>query len=399
MVDARRALKYGAGALGVVVVLAVIGFLTGLLGVPAVETVENRFASVNDSTTTIDTDLTVSNPNPIGVSLGGLSVDYGIAMNDVAVANGSKEGVSIGSGETAIPFRTHLVNERIPEWWYTHVSRGEVTDVLIDVDLSHSLLGGQTASLPQRQTIETDIIGQFNDSTTRPIAAGAPIVSDPVLYLNLTAAWYGDDLTPARTPMNMSFTVFNPKAYHYTVSEIGYEIRMNGIVVGEGASERPRVIPARESRTLSALTVIRNDRLDEWWVSHLERDQVTNLTVDFYLVVDPEDAAGGGGAIAPFRIDSSALDYTTTIETDIFGTKASDGLPPNGTDSGDGTTNTPGASTATASPTSTPDGTDTASPTPTPTGTPTPTEGLTPTDTPTPTEGPTPTETDDGILG
>ncbi|MFB6311516.1 MAG: LEA type 2 family protein, partial [Salinirussus sp.] len=306
--------------LGLVVILLLIGlgFITGVLGAPTVEEVRNEFAAVNESTTTIDTNLTVDNPNPIGVSIGGLGVNYTILMNEVPMAYGDKHGLSIGTGNSTVPFRSYLANDRIPQWWYTHVSGGEVTDVVIDVALSHSLLGGQSVSLTQSEQVETDIIGQFNDSTTRPIDADAPGVSDPVLYLNRTAAWYGENLSRDQTPIEMAFTVYNPKPYPYTVTEVGYEIRMNGILVGEGSSDRGYAIPPGSTRTLDATTVLLNGRLDEWWVSHLERDQVTNLTIDTYVVIDPDASDVLGGTVPAFRIDSDAFDYQTRIETDIF---------------------------------------------------------------------------------
>jgi cell division septation protein DedD len=126
--------------------------------------------------------------------------------------------------------------------------------------------------------------------------------------------------------------------------------------------------------------VLRNERLDESWISHLERDQVTNLTVDTYVVVDPDAAGVLGETVPAFRIDSDELDYETVIETDVFGTKASDGLDPRAGNDGDRPAETP---------TPTPAGTHTATPsgpnTPTPAGTDAPTASPTSTPTPAPT--------------
>ena len=401
MIGLRRGLKYAGLGVLCLVVLVVLGVALGLLGAPTVDGVENRFATVNDSTTTVNTTMAVSNPNPVGVSLGDVQIDYAIDMNDVRMAEGGREGVAIDAGRSTIPFTTQLNNSRIPQWWYTHVDSGEETAVLVDATVSSGLLGGRSLSLPQEQTVETDILGQFNDSTTRPIDADQAVVSDPVLYLNETSATYGANVTPAETPLETAFTVYNPKRYPYAVSEIGYEIEMNGVQVGEGSTAGPGAIPGRSERTLRPTTVIDNQRLDEWWVSHLERDQETTLTIDFYVVIDPDTSGVLGETVEPIRLDVDHFDYETTIETDIFGTKDSDGLGASGagdgsTDDSTGDEGDSGEETATSTATPTDTGqettaTETATPTPTETATATATE----TATATPTE--TATEDDDGL--
>jgi LEA14-like dessication related protein len=391
----RRLLKLFGVALVGLILLVGLGFLLGVFGVPAVDGVENRFAAVNDSTTTINSTVDVSNPNPIDLALGGLGIAYAIDMNDVTMATGGRQGIDIGTGNASLAFRTHLVNDRIPDWWYTHVANDEVTEVLVDVTLSHGFLGGGGFEVAQEETVETDVLGQFNSTETRRIDADAPGVSDPVLYLNETGGWYGANLSERRTPIEMAFTVYNPKPYPYAVSEFGYEIRMNGIAVGEGASSRAYEIPGGTARTIRATTVLRNERLDDWWVSHLERDQVTNLTVDTYVIVDPDATGVLGETLPEIRVDSDELDYETVIETDIFGTKADDGLEPSATGrDGESTPAPDGSTTATpdASATATPDGSSTD--TPTPDGTDTPSATATPSPTPTA----TPTPTDDGML-
>jgi len=53
----------------VVAIAAVAGgsVALGVLGTPSVASVDNHFAGVSNQTTTVATDLTVTNPNPVGV--------------------------------------------------------------------------------------------------------------------------------------------------------------------------------------------------------------------------------------------------------------------------------------------------------------------------------------------
>ncbi|WP_276271993.1 LEA type 2 family protein [Haloarcula litorea] len=404
----------GLGRLKIVgVVVLVLGlaaggaFALGVLGVPSVEGVQNHFAGVSDETTTVHTNLTVNNPNPVGVSLGGTAVNYTVSMNDVPIASGDKQGLSLSTGNTTIPFSTRMRNEQIPAWWHTHIENGETTRVLIDAQVTSSLAGGRSVSLTQDETIETDIVGQFNSSETRPVDANQPLISDPVLYINETSgSWDRANLTESETPMDLDFTVYNPKSYPYTVSKIGYTVSMNDVTVGDGETEKGYTIGPGETETIEADTVIRNDRLDEWWVTHLERNQVTDLYIDFYFVLE-----GGGES---FRIDSDAIDYQKTIETDIFGNKAEYPTGTNGSDgsgSGDDAEDGSGSeSTATETETATEtddggllggdDGTATDGDGSAETATATSTETATATETATPTDdgGSTATETDDGIL-
>jgi hypothetical protein len=126
-------------------------------------------------------------------------------------------------------------------------------------------------------------------------------------------------------------------------------------------------------------------------VSHLKRNQVTELEIDFYMQFDL--SSGGGGSI---RIPFDTL--TQTIETDFFGNKPADGGAGDG-DTGDGESTEESTPTPSGDATETP--TDDATETPTDGATETPTEATeTPTSTPTDdgsTETSTPTE-DGGLL-
>ncbi|RDI70789.1 LEA type 2 family protein [Halopelagius longus] len=289
------------------------GVAAGLLGAPAVEGVENSFGAVNDSTTVIHTDLVVSNPNPVGVSLGGVTVSYDVWMNDVKMAEGSKEGVAIGSGNSTLSFETTMRNERISAWWRSHVSNGEQSDVTVDATAESSTLGRSADAPNVTRSVDTDMLSQFNSSETREVNANSPIVSDPVLYINETNASWGE-VNESVTPLKLRFVVYNPKSYPITVSKLGYDISMNDVAVGNGTTESGYVVPPKSTKTIEATTYIRNERLDEWWVTHLERNQVTDLRIDFAAQFE----VSGGQTV---EVPLDPLTYEKTIETDIFGTK------------------------------------------------------------------------------
>ena len=164
---------------------------------------------------------------------------------------------------------------------------------------------------------------------TRPVNADAPLVDDPVLYVNETRGRWGT-VSEEETPIEMEFDVYNPNLEPYVVSEIGYDVTMNGVEMGSGSTDSEYVIPSYGSETVELSAALRNERLDEWWVSHLNESdnghQVSDLRIEFYAVVELPTGE-------ELTVPLDALTYEETIETDIFGEGSDTG---NSTDSDDG---------------------------------------------------------------
>jgi LEA14-like dessication related protein len=321
---------------------------------------------VNESTTTIESEIVVDNPNPFGLRLGGLTIDYAVEMNGVRMATGGREGLGVNaSGNSSIPLTTRMNNDRIPPWWVTHVENGENTTLTVDASI-HSDLLGQSFDPQIERSVNTNVIGGFNSEEDRPIDVDRPFAPEPVLWLNSTSGQWGA-VSNETTEIDTAFELYNPNPTPVAISEIGYEIEMNTVTMGEGATESAVSIAPGERETVRATTALQNENLDEWWVTHLQNEQTTQLEVTFYARID---LSSFGGDTIEIRLDS----IQRTIETDIFGGGASDG----GTE-GEATPTPDGTETATA-----PDDEETATPDDTPTDDETAT--------------PTPTPTDDGLL-
>jgi LEA14-like dessication related protein len=386
--------------IGVVVVLLLAGAAFFLFSQPAVSGIDNRFAGVNETTTVVESTLTVQNPNPIGASLGGLTVDYAIDMNGIRMATGVKEGVSVPKGSSTVPMATHLANERIPTWWVSHIRNGERTQLAVNADVHSSTLGSSFGAPKITRPIETDIISAFNSTEDRLV--GSSPTGGPILVIRETSAEWGA-VSASSTPIDMEFVVYNPNAYAVPVSELSYRATMNGVEMGNGTTEGQGVIPPGGTRTIEATTTLNNQHIDEWWVTHLENDQETRVRIDFSARFELPTGT--------VEVPLDPLTYTRTIETDIFDNRADDG-----SENGTATPTPEGTTTPTPTPTPGDDGLlgdddggeGTTTPTPTPedgTGTETPDDGLLDggdEETPTPaddgTATPTPTPGDDGGL-
>ncbi|WP_144798663.1 LEA type 2 family protein [Halorubrum depositum] len=307
--------KLRTALVGLVVLGGAVGgaFAVGILGVPGVAAVDNTFGNVTNETTEVKTDLVVSNPNPVGIGLDGVSVNYTVSMNDVEMAQGGRKGVTVESGNSTIPLETDLRNDAIPPWWVTHVRNGERTDVGIDASVTSDLLG-RTVEFSRSREITTDLLGAFNSNETRPVNADSPLTDDPILYVNETRGEWGS-VSEAETPIDMAFTVYNPNLEPYAITEIGYDVTMNDVEMATGRTEEGYVIPSRSSETIEFTTALRNPRLDEWWVTHLDEEvrghQVSQLRIEFYAVIE---LPSGEEVTVPL----DELTYEETIETDIF---------------------------------------------------------------------------------
>ncbi len=373
-------------------ILAVLGvgltiggaFAVGVLGAPSVVGVDNSFGDVTEETTVIETNLTVNNPNPLGVRLGGLTIDYEVLLNDVSMAQGVREGVPLESGNSTVAFTTEMSNEKIPAWWVSHLRNDEHTTLSVNADVHSSLLNRSFEAPAVERSINTSLVSAFNSDEEREVNADTTGVEDPVLIVRETRGEWGT-VSEETTEVRMAFDVYNPREYPVAISNLGYDVAMNDVSMGGGETNDSVVIAPGETETLEATFELTNENLDEWWVSHLQNDQVTTLTADFYLRVDLSDLGAG-----TMEIPLDTMEQT--IETDIFGEGSGGGNGDSATDGAEGTDTSGDGTTETDRGTST--GTDG--------GTTTETEGDTPTETTTETETatgtPTGTDDDGGLL-
>jgi LEA14-like dessication related protein len=300
--------------LGAVAVLLVAGVAVIVLGQPTVTGVDNRFGAVNETTTVIESDLQVRNPSPVGATLGGLTVDYAVDLNGIRMATGTNRGLSLPQGRSTVHMTTSLANERIPTWWVSHVRNGERTTLAVNADVHSAALGTAFGAPEVTRTVETDIIAAFNATEERPV--GSSPTGGPLLVIRETSARWGT-VSASETNIDMRFVVYNPNAYPIPVTELGYRTTMNGVEMGTGTTEGRGVIPPGETRTVEATTTLNNQRIDEWWVSHLQNDQTTDLRIDFSARFElPTETV---------EVPLDSLTYTRTVETDIFGNKADAG--------------------------------------------------------------------------
>lgn len=333
----------GTGVLGLVLAV-VVAVAAGVVGVPAVQDFQNEFTGVDDSTTIIGSTIEVDNPNPIGASVLGVSAEYAISMNDVRMAEGSSGTIQLPPGNSTVDLATELDNDRIPDWWVRHVRNDEQTTVDVNATVESDLLG-QSVPVERTRTIETDVLSSFNSTETRSVNASSPLVSDPLLYVNETRAQWGD-VTDERTGIVVDFYVYNPKEYAIPVSKLNYTIDMNDVRVGAGENTDEKLLPPGEVTRVRTATGIENENLDDWWVTHVERNQRTDIVIDFAMRVE---AAG-----TEIDVPLEGMTHRETIETDVFGTKddttPSDEASGNETDgasdtSGDEDTTTTGGDT------------------------------------------------------
>lgn len=308
------------------VLVAGVAVAAGVVGVPSVVEFQNEFSDVNESTTVIGSEIAVSNPNPVGAGFLGVSGEYEIAMNDVRMANGSTGDVAMPPGNSTVDLATKLDNDRIPAWWVSHVERDEETTVRVNATVDSDLLG-QSVPVERTRSIETDMLSSFNSTETRPVNASQPLVEDPVLYVNETRAQWGET-SEERTGIVVDFYVYNPKEYAIPISKLNYTIDMNDVRVGAGENTDETVLPPGELTRVRTVTYIDNDKLDEWWVSHVERNQVTDVVIDF----DASIEVSGTEVDVPLE----GMTHRETVETDVFGTK-DDTAPGEGNES-DGST-------------------------------------------------------------
>ncbi|NUB92767.1 LEA type 2 family protein [Haloterrigena sp. SYSU A121-1] len=275
---------------------------------PQVESVETEWGTVTDERTEVETRIGVDEPLVLRAGDAAADVSYTVSVNDIVLASERDNRVRLDETGRAVTVSTWIDNDEIPAWWASHVNRNETTTVRVEPDVVTTYGGIRLPAdgAAQERTVRTDLLEPLRTNQTRRFRA----YDRTVLVVDETDAEWGT-ATENRTPIDASATVTNPTGLPVPITEIGYTVRLNGIVVGEGVAADQTVIPAGSTRTIDAGAAIDNAELDDWWVTHLRNDETSNLTVEFDATLE----YAGIRRTVPLEF----LSYDRTFRTDLLG--------------------------------------------------------------------------------
>ncbi|PSP78607.1 hypothetical protein BRC81_07240 [Halobacteriales archaeon QS_1_68_20] len=308
----------GVVALMVVVGLALgAGFATGFLGVPSAGVVDvGEWGEVTEDQTEIVTTLWVDNPNPIGVSIGsGLKADYEVSMNDVKVADGQKQGIDVASGNNTVELRTYVDNEQLQPWWVEYVRANETIHLSASgsatVDAGFESVTVQFPSM--EETMQEDSAPIIESLSAA--ASEAEGSYGPYEVRRAYAEWAS--VNESTTTVHFVYEIHNSGPTHVPAVPKGFEVdvQMNDVAMFEGGTgamtpknvaENATIAPG-ETQELVFAVQMDNEKVDDWFRSHVGNDELTHVEADVQFVFEVGDVT--------FRIPPDGATYECDFQT------------------------------------------------------------------------------------
>lgn len=367
--------------------------------------------------------LWIDNPNPAGVSIGdAITVEYQATINDVDLASGQKEGFSIQNGNNTVEVTTVLATDKVVPWWVNFVENDETItyrlqsqaevraglsyradlpeqtgQALTDQTPVESALDQAASEVEGRYTCEVGATGEdacFGQGAGTGTQVGTGQTAG-VEVVDGSAEW--GRVTEEQTTILFDFQVENvgdvPVVLDLRHLGASVSLNDNDLLRATGQDHTVRgvsgdaVLLPGQTRNVTYVVTMDNSRVDDWFKSHVRRDELSDVQIQLQLVFGIEDTdlalrvPTDGGVQYDCQLQTAILEDDQTSETTCgSGGQVRVGPVDVGIqelEQGTATT-TPTGSAATPTPTATP-------------------EGSTETDTPSaPTETPTPTGTPDG---
>jgi len=319
-------------AIAVGVVVLVLGIGVGYLALtfqPPDATVEDEgdWGEVNESSTEVVTTIQVRNENDYAISVGSnVGAEYYLYFNDVRVASGQKKGVNIPKGNSTIELRTYIDNEQLVPWWAEFVRADETIVMDTNITVKAGLLGqkfSKNFSLDQRRMLEdeTPMIDSLSSAASETegrytVDAGV----DEVGYVVEDGYAEWGEVEGNQTTVLFKFDITNPSDSVAIPSEpdgLRANVEMNGVdlmdVSGDEFEMRssPDPIEPGETRTVVYAVELDNEKIDDWFRTHVEKDEVTDVEVTFGLTFAAQgqtfDVPPQGGATYTCQFQTGML--------------------------------------------------------------------------------------------
>lgn len=288
------------GALGV---LAVIGGGVAVAVDKPQYGLQDRgdWGAVTEDSINITSQGYVYNPNSFGVNMSSLSIAYRVKMNDIALAEGFKEGLQIDSEENnTVEVETTLKPEKVPEWWVSHMRNGEVSQLEVPLTIDFMALNRSFTvdGISYSDEIETDLESKMNqavgqiEGTYSWSPTGAEITETDIEIVDGSASF--GKVTRKSTPLIVDLELRNPNSYPIPVPQFNGELNMNSVELAKWQANEVTVtkapengvIPPGETQEVTLRVDMSNEKIDEWFVSHAAQDEQTEGEINFRLGFD-----------------------------------------------------------------------------------------------------------------
>lgn len=246
--------------------------------------VSTEWGEADEEVTEIETRFEIPAPNVVEGRLSNFGVGYDVNMNGVRMASAERDDVFLKPDGTVVRLDAEMDNQRIPEWWVTHVNNDEESNVEIEPHLQlPAILGGISASArapTRRRKVETDVLGcvETEDSQDKTVLGRRVFTVE-----DFHAEW--GEATVEETPVDVTARVSNPNSFSIGASRIDCEILMNGVRVGQGSSKGVS-IPGESEESVDVDVTVENDELPSWWCTHVENGEESEIEVALYAVYE-----------------------------------------------------------------------------------------------------------------
>jgi len=254
-------------------ILAII--LSGCLSKPEIKSIENHWGKITSEETEIISVITLNNPNSISIPLSDLEID--LYMNDVHMGSGRAIGdTTISPGEDSLTLSTLIENDRLKDWWVTHIKNGEKTQMKIKYNLVFSILGFDI-KVPYETSdyFETTIISQLSSINFE----GGGIIEIKEMDFKWDA---GEEVTYITATMKIK----NNIPAQIPVKYIKYRLLMNGIEMSSGEASDNLSIPPSGQKDFKLNIAIENSKIPEWWITHIKNNEKTTVTIDMQIGIE-----------------------------------------------------------------------------------------------------------------
>ncbi|MCD6232580.1 hypothetical protein J7K28_08185 [Candidatus Aerophobetes bacterium] len=245
------------------------------------ENISHFWGPISFDTTTIITQILL---NKINLSLPSLSVFCEIYLNNIKMAGGLAEDVTVEKRTqgTLIRFtlRINNNNENILRWWISHMKNGEKTTTTIHGKLIINL-GGVDLVYPflSKSEFRTHILESINTAEVSNLSFGPFRLQ----IKSLCFEWM--KITTNEIELRYRIKIHNPTLIPVApiLNRIEYELLLNEIKTAQGGSGLPLVIWPRGTELVTLTTKLDTKEIKNWWVSHINSKERTMYRFRYIL--------------------------------------------------------------------------------------------------------------------